>query len=459
MVAPHVCSVGIALCTPIPYVNGPAGPRLAPVTVEWHRAMKGMLTPTNINMIHVIEDGKEVGEARQHCVEAVMAMQNRPEHILFVDYDVIPASDAIVKLLMRSRHYPDYDIFAGVYTLKSPVAEPLIYKGWGVGPFWDWTVGDLLTEGITGVHMGMTLIRTSLFDRLDWRQTPAFLTTNESYINKDGVQVSNRGTEDLHFCCRAVEEANAKILVDTSVLCGHQDISSGVIYGLPKDSRPVMGAKWLKPSDEYEDEKKALDLGAGGTRRQWEGYKTYTTDIRPDSGADYVQDTRGLNLPAESFDLVASSHHLEHIPRWEQEEVWKQMFLVCKPGGKIEHVVPSAEWAGCKLAEGECDEHVMNVLYGAQEAHGYDRIFNTHFMAYTKAVATALAESAGFVDVTCEDWRDRESLGYNLIIRGTKPGGPNTEPAIPCSDEDPSCPISRAVAEADLAEAPVSEAA
>lgn len=430
MVQPHVVSVGIAYCTPIPYVNGPAGPRLAPITIEWQRAVKNLLIPTNINMVQVIEDGKEVGEARQHCVEQVMAMANRPEFIFFLDYDVLPAYDAIVKLLMRARHYPDYDIFAGVYTLKSPVAEPLIYKGWGNGPFWDWTVGDLLTDGITGIHMGVTLIRTSLFERLNWKESPVFQSENDTFI-KDGVIVSNRGTEDLHFCCRAVEEAGAKILVDTSVLCGHQDISTGIVYGLAPDSRPVMGAKWLSRGTEYDAEKKALDLGAGATRRQWDGYKTYTTDIRPDTGADYVQDTRLLNLPAESFDLIASSHHLEHIPRWEQEEVWRQMFLVCKPGGKIEHIVPSAEWAGCKLADGDCDEHVMNVLYGAQEAHGYRREHNLHFIAYTKALATALAEAAGFTDVVCEDWRDREELGYNLIIRGKKPG----EPPVQLSDE------------------------
>lgn len=414
----------------MPFVPGPAGPRLAPIAVEWYRAERSLLKPTNINMIQIIEDGKEVGEARQHCVETVMAMKNRPEFIWFHDSDVEPASDALVKLLMRARHYPDYDIFAGVYCLKSTVPEPLIYKGWGIGPFWDWTVGDLLTDGITGVHMGATLIRTSLFDRMDYQKTPAFLTTNESYVNKDGVQVSNRGTEDLHFCCRAVEEYGAKILVDTSVLCGHRDISTGIVYGLPKDSRPVMGAKWLTRGTEYETEKKALDLGAGSTRRQWEGYKTYTTDIRPDSGADYVQDTRLLNLPAESFDKVCSSHHLEHIPRWEQEEVWRQMFLICKPGGSIEHIVPSMEWAAHKVVEGECDEHVQNVWYGSQEAMGIPRLCNLHYFGFTKSIATALAEEAGFVDVTCEDWRDNPDLGLNLIIRANKPAAKTEDSVI-----------------------------
>ncbi len=346
---PHFCNVGICYATPIPMIHGPTGPRLAPITVEWHRAERNLALPTNINRIQVHLDGMEVGEARQKCVEDCMKLPNRPEFIFFLDYDVIPQYDAVTKLLYRARHFPDYDIFAGVYCLKSTVAEPLIYKEWGVGPFWDWTIGDLLTEGITGVHMGLTLIRMSLFDRLDYQTKPVFVTENRQYV-KDGCVHTDRGTEDLYFCKRAIEEANCKILVDTSVLAGHQDISTGQVFGLPHDSRPVQGAKWLKATDEYKDELKALDLGAGSLKRSWDGYKTYSTDIRAGIGVDYVQDTRHLNLPAEHFDLVASSHHLEHIPRWEQEEVWKQIALIVKPGGKIEHIVPSGEWAAAKIA-------------------------------------------------------------------------------------------------------------
>jgi predicted SAM-dependent methyltransferase len=187
---------------------------------------------------------------------------------------------------------------------------------------------------------------------------------------------------------------------------------------------------------EEKEVKLALDLGAGGTRREWDGHKTFTTDLRADSKPDYVQDTRWLNLPDNHFDLVASSHHLEHIPRWDQEKVWKEVFRICKPGGKIEHIVPSIEWAAAKVLDGQADEHVFNVLYGAQEAHGYARELNLHYFGYTKVIAKALAEKAGFVDVTCEDWNDRPELGYNLIIRGTKPGGPaeKVETESPAAD-------------------------
>lgn len=105
----------------------------------------------------------------------------------------------------------------------------------------------------------------------------------------------------------------------------------------------------------------------------------------------------------------------------DQERAWAEIFRITKPGGTIEHVVPSLEWAAAKVADGQCDEHVMNVMYGAQGSHGYDARYNVHYFGYTKAIAKALAENAGFVDVEVTDWRDREEFAYEILIRGRKP--------------------------------------
>lgn len=495
---PHEIRIGLAICTPIPYEMTPAG-TLAPamVSVDWQRARAGLMIPTNYNLVEVYVDGEEVGDARNIAVARIMAHKPRPKYLFFLDYDVIPAYDAVTKLIYRAEHFPDYDIFAGVYCAKGEPPEPLIYKGDGHGAFWDWTIGDLLFD-ITGVHMGLTLIRTSLFDKLQWDESrPLFLSENGVEVKAGGV-CRRRGTEDLYFCRRVHEETNGKILVDTSVLAPHLDHSSRRQVGLPMDSLPVKRARWMRfgeekpiklevkfneknwrgqpvyyvhwkdPSgtpmaDRYlgsdlqlysactgpkgvvwewskrEDAEralaehnaknpllKALDLGAGDYRREWKGYETFTTDLRPDTKPDYVMDSLLLNLPDGSFDLVASSHHLEHIPRFEQERVWSEIFRVCKPGGKIEHIVPNAEWAAAKLIEVEGGrdkdgyEDLLNVLYGAQESHGYERNLNLHFFCYTAALGKALAEQAGFVDVECEGYKQVPEHGYNLVIKGRK---------------------------------------
>ena len=328
----------VGICTPIPFCVGPRGDAIPEnVTVEWHRRRMAIATPTNTNTYEITIDGHEVGDARNKAVEFALSRPSRAGFIFFLDYDVLPMHDCLTKLLYRAAHFPDHDIFAGVYCCKTHPAEPLIYAGDGHGPFWDWTIGDLLTteqHGITGTHMGLTLIRLSLFERLSHtEEMPWFKTTGSTEITGDGL-INRYGTEDLWFCKRAIEEAGAKILVDTSVLAGHVNNKSGEIFGLPEDCKPVKGASWMpqhpanQPGGELADVKKALDLGAGEHKRSWDGHKTFTTDLRADTKPDFVMDSRMLNLPAESFDLVASSHHLEHLGRWDQETVWREIFRI-----------------------------------------------------------------------------------------------------------------------------------
>jgi SAM-dependent methyltransferase len=214
-------------------------------------------------------------------------------------------------------------------------------------------------------------------------------------------------------------------LVDTGVLAGHIDKSTGKIWGLEATSPPIQRARRLyagQPGGFPEEPGLvALDIGAGNSRRVWEGYKTETLDIRKESGADYIQDTSMMTFRDNTFDLVASSHHLEHIGRLDQEMVWAEMFRVCKPGGGFEHIIPDVSWAADQISKGIMDDHVMNVLYGAQEAHGYAREFNLHYFGYTPEIGITLAKKAGFVDVNCKNWKDDPALGYNMILTGFKP--------------------------------------
>ena len=432
----HEIKVGVAICTPMPLVKKSDGQLgLQHITVEWQRHRNALGFPTNINFYEICADGMEVGDARNHA--ANKALEVNAEFLLFIDSDVLIQYDALKKLLMRARHYPDHDIFSGIYCTKNAtLAEPLIYKRNGEGPYWNWAIGDLVFD-IASVGMGCALIRTSLFEKLEFDEDtkPWFYTPNEQKSTPEGFE-TNRGTEDIFFCNRAREEVDAKIMVDTSVLCGHQDLESGTVFGLPRDSQPVQSAHWHPihkedkdedSNDEVKEELKVLDLGAGSTRREWKGYKTYTTDIREDTGADYIQDTRHLNLPEGYFDMVASSHHLEHIGRWDQELVWAQIYKIVKPGGKIEMIVPNVKWAASHIIDGIEDGHVMNVLYGAQEDHGYERIYNTHFFGYTPSIGKALAELVGFTNVNVETYEENEDLHYNMIIRAIKPEVPSEE--------------------------------
>lgn len=443
----------IAFCTPFPMHLDPktGQPVYDTISPLWHRGRHNVALPSNINVTEIMADGMEVGVARSQAAALCLVHEPPVEFLFFNDYDVPMPTDALTKLFFRARTYPDHDIFVGVYCHKhhNP-PEPLIYTENGQGPFWDWAVGDILTtdsHNIRSVHSGLTLIRTSLFQRMkdagvvhgdgtNMDDEPFYKTVHERDEEPGKLRIRS-GTEDIYFCEKALR-AGAKILVDTSVLAGHVDKTSGIVFGLPFGEGPAARAKWMPGKDgkrqdaeeaSKEGKKLALDIGAGETRREWEGYTTYTTDIRPGTKADYIQDTRYLNLPSDHYDLVASCHHLEHIGRWDQEQVWKELFRVTKPGGRNEHIVPSLDWAAQKIFTGDIDEHVFNVLYGAQEAHGYERQFNLHYFGYSKALIKAMAESVGFVDVICRDWQDDDQLGYNLIVTMTKPTA--NDPEVP----------------------------
>lgn len=426
--------ISIAICTPQPYTRGRDGSiMLDTITVNWQRARAGMSVPTNFNSLEMFADGMEVGEARNNVALKCLDTNPGPEFLFFIDNDVLIPHDALTKLFFRAQTRPGYDIYAGVYCCKwSAPCEPLIYAGDGVGPYWDWAVGDILTteeHGITSVHMGLTLIRTSLFKRMVeagyGAEKPMFYTRFEKHVTDRGEMKTARGTEDIYFCQIATGEFDAKILVDTGVLAGHIDKGTGKIWGLEGTSPPIQRAKRLYSGQPggppVETGKIALDMGAGNSRREWEGYKTETLDIRKESGADYIQDSRKMTFLDNTFDLVASSHHLEHIGRHDQELVWNEMFRICKPGGGIEHVIPDVSWAANEIMKGNVDVNVLNVLYGAQEAHGYAREFNLHYFGYTPSVAISLAEKAGFVNVKATNWQDDPALGYNIILTGYKP--------------------------------------
>jgi len=447
----HNARIGVSICTLQPFVkkaNGQLG--LDTITVEWQRHRAALGHPTNMNLTEINCDGQEVGIGRNMVARKIVESENPPEFLFFLDNDVLLPFDAMNKLFAHARWNEDHDIFAGIYCCKwmNP-PDPLIYAGDGSGPFWDFTIGDILTteqQGITSVHMGLTLIRTSLFFKMkekgvaDGDLKPFFFTRNEKTISDNGALFTRRGTEDIFFCNLA-REVDCKIMVDTSVLAPHIDKATGQTYSMSQDAPAVKRARWLPQlqggAGKEKNEKKALDIGCGdclgNAAREWEGHKTYTLDIRGNLGKhkdqrpDYIQDTRQFNLPDNHFDLVASSHHLEHIEREHQERVWKEMFRILKPGGYMEHIVPDITWAAQHIYDGtyKKGEHLMhsvfNVLWGAQGMHGYEAKYNLHYFGYTKDIAEEFCKMVGLVDLQMFNYKDNPRLSYNLRIVARKP--------------------------------------
>lgn len=100
-----------------------------------------------------------------------------------------------------------------------------------------------------------------------------------------------------------------------------------------------------KDSIKKKDNERWLEIGPGNERLPgFEGLNIVKNDA-----TDYIADVAidGIPLPDESFDLVYSSHFLEHIEWYKVEFVLKEMYRVLKKGGKVEIHVPD----GLKIAQ------------------------------------------------------------------------------------------------------------
>lgn len=80
-----------------------------------------------------------------------------------------------------------------------------------------------------------------------------------------------------------------------------------------------------------------LDIGCGKSKYP----KSIGIDINKNSDADIIFDVaRGLPFPASQFDLVHSSHTLEHIEPKKLVYLLEEIHRITKPGGEIIIRVP-----------------------------------------------------------------------------------------------------------------------
>ncbi len=128
----------------------------------------------------------------------------------------------------------------------------------------------------------------------------------------------------------------------------------------------------------------SLHLGAGETIIP--GF--INLDIREKDGLDKVSLVYPLDFDNETFDLVYSSHVLEHFPRKQTRNVLQEWTRVLKPGGTLRLSVPSLERIIEIYMKCEDIEQVIGPLYGGQ-----DYRLNYHFTVFDKKTLTSLMES------------------------------------------------------------------
>lgn len=329
-------------------------------------AFKACSPPMNSNTIYFETHAKPIDEARNWFAEA--AIEHKAKYLFFWDEDVLVPPHALRELIYVADNWPNVGVVGGIYCLKTQRPEPLVFKQQGMGPTWDWKVGEVFECG--GIGMGCTLIRTELFKDIP---KPWFRTVDDLSPYLDNLPAGEQWTEDLYFCKKVVDSKKWKIIAHGGLVMPHIDVRTRTKYELPPDSKPARHL--LTPVGK----KKILDIGPGeaGPMKTQEGV-VVSVDIREGLGVDYRCDFRKLPFANEEFDIVHSSQSLEHIPRRDVSDTLNEWIRVLKKDGELRLAVPNLEWAAKRILAGDVGTMVPKVevsaldVFYAQQAYAED---------------------------------------------------------------------------------------
>jgi len=334
--------------------------------MDWALALKSLNPPINYNQNLLTLSGMAVADARNRAAQ--IAIENGHKYLFFLGDDTIPPGDVLKQFIYWMERIPQLGVVGGVYVCKSEPAYPLVLRDWGTGSYWDWKVGEFFE--VKGMGMDCTLIRVDMLKQMNY----PFFETIDTDGFKDGINKAEGWTEDLWFCDKVEKEVPYyKKFIDASVLCQHYDHNTGKFYTLPGDSYPFMGVVETK-----EGEKKGIDIGCGHAHLQVEGYKMVTFDKQENTNPDYRGDVRRMPFDNKEFDLVYSSHVLEHLQKTETESTLAEWMRIVKDDGLFILKLPDLEWGLQHIKDPVEKANASNVLYGAQQDE-----YDFHYTGFT----------------------------------------------------------------------------
>ena len=159
---------------------------------------------------------------------AADAINARYDYVLMVDNDISFKPDALGLLLEH-----DADVAMGYYVNRHPRGAEKLVCAYKLGSGWHMYSADELRRmredgkhavKVKGGGLGFALLRTSVFERVDF---PWFKWTDSSFARYEANDVYEcrddfkSGGEDINFCNK-LRNAKIAIILDTRVSCGHE---------------------------------------------------------------------------------------------------------------------------------------------------------------------------------------------------------------------------------------------
>lgn len=372
-----------------------------PLSWEWMDAIGNLSFPLGASVSRLRVHGKDVAVARNEIVASALNMN--ADYILFIGDDNLPPPN-LFNLLYRHRK----DLVTGVYFSKQYPPQPYIWDGLLKGHCTDWKHGEFFPIDFAGVDA--LLAHTDVF------RTLAYPWFTRDWVFEPGQAVGAHYTEDFPLYAKA-KAAGFQLYVDTAAQLGHQDRTSGVIFGLTTDM-PQMRKDAPHPS--ADPQILVADIGCG-TDSPWFGANATIRryDIDPSTKPDVRCDIRAIPEPDDTFDIVSTRHVLEHFMWEEAPALITEWSRILKPGGELRVNVPNLAYAAREIVRADDDADYSPGLYPLWQVYGKQvgNFGEVHRNGFTRHALRRLLEHCGLTDVAVEVSGE---VGENLDARGTK---------------------------------------
>ncbi len=382
-----------------------AVPTYGRVSVDWAQNFNHIARPLGSFSFDVFDKSdRNIADKRNSLVKA--AIDNGASHLFFLGDDVLPPSETFGIMLERMRQ--GYKAVTGVYWTKQQPVEPIIYKEYMEGAYFDWHVGEFFKLAMAGcdclmLDVGMLKTIEPPWFSLEWK-----FAANQPHV-QSAVE-----TEDFYFYTK-LKTAGVELWCDSRIQCMHQDRDSGICFGL---NDPMPQNDSAKPIPKRVD-KWVADIGSGLV---WQPlYAEYTHVMRYDfdekAKPDVRCDVRTIPEPPDKFDIVHASHVLEHFPHHECGYCLQEWIRILKPGGELIVKVPNLKCAFRSILEGPVEKYDWLMIYGQQTAKG-----EYHYNGFTLETLRNLAKNVGNLkDIKVEEtnW-DKFGVKSELTLTAKK---------------------------------------
>jgi len=153
------------------------------------------------------------------------------DYIMWIDSDIVWRFEQFFKLLNTLENYPQLQMISGLYKMEDTIHYATVIN-WELdffkkhGTFRFMSVDDLKSYDketlieVAYTGMGFILIRKGVFEKVGY---PWFKPIWEKILLDNGINAVDFTSEDVGFC-RTATEKGIKIMVDPSIIVGHEKV-------------------------------------------------------------------------------------------------------------------------------------------------------------------------------------------------------------------------------------------